>query len=152
MPLFDEIQIGQVLVVDGDVVGSPHPGNAVNREAGELIDRHAQIEQRQWNNYAVDDGRGKEVLRAHAEKPAKDTLLEPKVRLPDGTLELDALPFDLIKQSAFLLMEFCPQFVFECGYLVADATHFFIHGAVFFPVFLRPPNRWLKNQRCKSEL
>ncbi len=42
---FDDVQIGQMLVVEHDVIAAFDPGDAVNGEAAQLIKTDAQVEQ-----------------------------------------------------------------------------------------------------------
>lgn len=128
MEFFNDIEVGQVLMVYCDVVRAPHLGNTVNREAGCLVERNAQIEKGQGNYHAVDDGCGKKILRANGKKPAENSHLELLMRLSDGLLEFDTLAFDFIAQTILMLMQRCPQFIFERSNLIEYETDFFLHG------------------------
>ncbi len=71
----DEIEVLQLGPVIHQVVAAAHLGDAVNRKAAPLVKTHAQVQQHQRKNHAVDDGAGDQVLRPIGHQPAEEVLL-----------------------------------------------------------------------------
>ena len=114
---FDEIEVFEMLPVKHDIVGTTDFRNFVNRETGRLIEADEQIENNQRDDHAVDDRSGDQVLRTVGNEPVKKSHFEPAVRVLDGMFEFDALPIDLKEHAALLIVERCPQFIFEGSHL-----------------------------------
>src|SRR5450830_639365 len=118
MKYLDEIQVLELLPVKHDVVAPAHLGDAVNREAGGLVEAHTDIQNDHWHDHAVNDGPGDEVLRPVSDQPAKKALFESPVGVADGFFELDPLALDLVQGAVFLLQHDVAQIVFKFGDLV----------------------------------
>ena len=126
--LLDEVEVAEVAAVEHEVVAAPHFGDAVDGEAGPLVEAHAGVDQQQGNHHAVNERAGEQVLWPVGHQPAKEAGLEFAVGLADLPLEFDALALDLKEHPAFLIVDCRAQFGFQFGHLVQDAVDLIVHG------------------------
>ena len=126
--LLDPVEITEVVAVKYQVVAAPHPGDAIDRKAGPLVDADEGIEHDERNRHAVDERPGDQVLRPVDHQPAQKTFLQLQMRIPDRTLEFDAFALDLEKHPAFLLVDRAAQVILKRGNLLQYLVDSLIHG------------------------
>ena len=106
----------------------PHLGYAVNRKACGLIEAYEQVEQ-QRKNHAVNNGPGDQVLWTVGDQPAEEIILELAMRFFNGTLKLNAPPFDLEKHLRFLLMQRHAYLMLKCCDLMQQTANTIVNEA-----------------------
>jgi hypothetical protein len=127
-PFFKKIQICQVPMIQHEIVRALYPGYPVDREAAQLIEADAEIDQKQRHYHAIYNGHGDEVLRADGDKPAKHAQFRAPVRILDSLFEHNALAFELEAQTASLFLDSHFQFLLQGGDLVENLANPVVHG------------------------
>jgi hypothetical protein len=69
--LLDQVEVGQVLAVEDDVVGALHPGDAVDREADPLVQGDEQVHQQEGNPAGVDHRCGERHQQPRTDQEAQ---------------------------------------------------------------------------------
>jgi len=100
-----KIKIGQMDVIEHNIVGPFDLGNAVDGERGGLVNGDKKIEENDRENHAVNERCSEIVLWAHRQEPAKYAGFERAVFIFNSALELYPLALDVIKQGMFLFMK-----------------------------------------------
>ena len=119
----DQVEVGQVLAVENDVVGPTHLRNAIDRETDALIDGHEEVHQDEGNPAGVDHRRRENHQQPRTDQEAEESDLVTALLAEELTGEFLLLLRPLLAGLAVFLFEFRLQRVDTRQQLVNMLVH-----------------------------